>query len=476
MSSTASRAALHAPPPPRRRLPRPGTAWRRTLPELADTPTTPLDDALRRLETAVSPFTGIVRGVEEVLAKPDDVRLPNIYCETGFVEELVGDETKHIGAGSAQTRELARAAAIAEALERYSACDSETARATVAAANSLGGRAVRPGRFALFSDAQLARAGFPYARFDGTTPVAWVAGCSLPDGEDVLLPAQLVYLAWRLRSGETPIARATSNGLACHATFAEAVRSGLLELIERDAFAIVWKARLSLPLLAWPGNERLAAFERRYLAPTGLRVAAVDLSAVWDVPSVLGVARSVVPGEAPLGVGAAAATTIERAVEKACEEAVRVRSWAQALRVADPTGATVPPPDEITQFEEHVHYYAYDAPQPGTLFLDESSERRDVREIAPLPGRRPLETVELLCERLGRRGASAYAADVTSPDVRAAGLRVARVIAPELCPLDADHATRYEGGSRLYEEPVRLGFSATPLHGEDLNRDPHPFP
>ncbi|HET8893110.1 MAG TPA: YcaO-like family protein, partial [Gaiellaceae bacterium] len=278
------------------------------------------------LESLVSPYVGVVRGVDEVLAQPSDIGLANVVCETGFAELLVGHGGTHLGAGSGTSR-AARAAAIAEAVERYSACWFDDVDAIVATAAELGERAVEPARFALFSERQHRARGFPYARFTGETRVAWV-----PAREGVLVPAQLVYLGWELRPGEERIAHATSNGLACGPTFSDAALTGLLELIERDAFMITWNARLSWPLLEWPHNLRLTRFERRFVRPTGLQVSAVDLSAFWGVPCVLGVARSSVSGDAPFGVGAGAALTVERAVEKAIDEVIRVRSWASVLR------------------------------------------------------------------------------------------------------------------------------------------------
>jgi ribosomal protein S12 methylthiotransferase accessory factor len=414
------------------------------------------------LDSLVSPYVGVVRGVDEVLAQPSDIRLTNILCETGFVEPLVGHGTKHAGSGSATSRAAARAAAIGEAVERYSACWSDDADAVVATAVELGNRAVEPRRFALFSDRQHRSLGFPYARFTEHTRVAWVPATSLPEREPALVPAQLVYLGWTLRPGEERIAHATSNGLACQVTSAAATFTALLELIERDAFMITWNARLSLPLLEWPHNLRLTAFERRFVRPTGLRVSAVDLSAFWGVPCVLGVARSAIAGDAPFGVGAGAAATIERAVEKALDEAIRVRSWASALRAS----GRIPAREAIREFDDHIQYYAYEEHAAAADFLDASEERREIASVAPVEG----------IESITQRGVRAYAVDVTAPDVRAAGLRVVKVVAPELCALDVVHAFRFLGGRRLYDEPMRLGMRARPLLESEINPEPHPFP
>lgn len=432
--------------------------------------------ATEPLELLVSEYTGIVRGVEDVLADPCDIRLVNVYCETGHSGELVGGTGKHPGSGSGRSRAAARTAAIAEAVERYSACASGDVTAVVATAEELGGSAVHPSRFALFSERQHAATAFPYRPFTAKTRLAWVEGRALPSGEPAYVPAQLVYLRWTLRPGEQRIASSTSSGLACRATFGEAVLTGLLEAVERDAFMITWKARLSWPQLVWPRESAPHRFERAYVRPTGLAVAAIDLSPVWEIPCVLGVARSRVPGEAPIGVGAGAALDVDRAIEKAIDEAVRVRSWARAIRAMVRPGEPAPSPDEVVSFEDHIRYHAFEENAAATMFLDASGARRPSADVAPVPGTTTAERIAAVCRRLAAHGASAYAVDVTAPDVRDAGLRVARVIAPELCRLDVEHATRHLGGRRQYVEPIRLGFRTAALDESDLNPDPHPFP
>jgi ribosomal protein S12 methylthiotransferase accessory factor len=412
------------------------------------------------LESLVSPYVGVVRGVQEVLAGPQDVRLSTTWCESAHAGALVGAAVAHIGGGSGPSLPAARAAAIGEAVERYSACFADPDRLVVATARELGRRAVDPARFALFTATQYALPRFPYVPFTRDTELAWIECRSLPGGEAAWLPAQVVHLA--PARDEPPICRATSSGLACHTKAETATLVALLELLERDAFMITWRTRLSWPRLDWTGHAPLEQFADTRLRPTGLDVHAIDLSAFWEIPCVLGVARSTVPGDAPVGVGAAAAATIERAVVKALDEAVRVRSWANALQRVG-----VPMPTEIRDFDDHIRFYAEPSNASGTLFLDASHERRHALDVPTLAA----PHLDALCGRLARRSASAYAVDVTSPDVREAGLTVMRVVVPELCALDVEHGAQLLGGRRLYDEPVRLGFGRRPL-----NPDPHPFP
>jgi ribosomal protein S12 methylthiotransferase accessory factor len=438
---------------------------------------TPRAESIRRLRTLVSPYTGVIRRVEEVLAGPDEIPLVAISCETGDGALLPSGPVSRLGSGSGPDRESALAAALGEAVERYSAaCPGSPDDLVVGCAAELGAVAVRPGRFALFSREQHDDDRFPYRPFTETTRVAWARGFALPDGEPALVPAQLVYLGDVHGAEEVRIGPSTSNGLACHATLEEAVLSGLLEVVERDAFMIVWSNRLSLPRLSWERDEELLAFEARYLEPTGLRCAAIDLSGFWGVPTALGVVRSEEPGTGALGVGACSAPLVQEAVWKALDEACRVQAWATDLLFRHPEREFAPDFSDVQDFDDHVHYYADRARSTAADFLDGCREIRDVGDVQPLAGETVPALIEAISRRLHARGSSAYAVDVTAPDIRAAGLSVAKVVAPELCALDADHRARFLGGRRMYEAAFELGLSSRVLAFAELNPYPHPFP
>jgi ribosomal protein S12 methylthiotransferase accessory factor len=265
-----------------------------------------------RLRRSVSSYTGIVRTLDECLATSAEPRLYRAVCEVHGGDELLGSPLRHCSGigGAGTTRAEAAAAAVGEALERYSASYVPRERLVVATARELGRSAVDPERFALFSDRQHAEPGFPFRRFTTDTRVAWVEGQALPGGAAALLPAELVFLG-DAGVGERPIGYATSSGAACGEARADTVARGICELLERDAFMIAWGARLSLPLLDWSGAPALVELDRRFFAPTGLSYAAVDLSGFHDLPSVLGVVRAPDGFSGTLGVGAGTAATIE---------------------------------------------------------------------------------------------------------------------------------------------------------------------
>jgi ribosomal protein S12 methylthiotransferase accessory factor len=444
--------------------------------ELRPVPATPAAQTLPRLRSCVSPLTGIVRSVSEILAAADESRLVSIGCELADGRPTIAAALESYTGSEHWSREAAEAAAIGEALERYSGSYVPAERLVVGSAAQFGDDAVDPERFALFSDDQYSRAGFPFRPFRRDTAVAWVQGFSIPDGRPALLPAQLVFMPWeRLTAREVRIGHATSSGLACAATLEEAMLTGLLELVERDAFMLVWHNRLSLPLLDWGCDVRVACLDRRYFAPSGLSYAAVDLSGFLDVPTVLGVVHGAPGSLGALGVGAASASHVEVAWRKALAEAFSVQRWVRDRALEEPERIGRPLA-AIETFDDHTLYYADEQRARRAAFLDASTQRRDIRTVAPLDGENVLEQIQAVCDRLAARGISAYAVDVTSPDVGEAGLKVVHVVAPELCALDVVEGARFLGGRRLYEAAFEAGLVANPLQPSDLNLDPHPFP
>jgi len=436
---------------------------------------TPPSVTLPRLRSFVSPLTGVVRGMCETLAAPGELRLVGIGCELADGLPTIGSPLESYTGSEHWSRDLAEAAAIGEALERYSGSYLPEDRVVLASAAELGEDAVAPERFALFSDEQYREPAFPFRPFERDTVVGWVDGFSVPDGRRVYLPAQLAFMPWGPKAREVRVGHATSSGLACAATLEEAILTGLLELVERDAFMLTWHNRLSLPLLEWGAHAEITRLDCRYFAPSRLRYSAVDLSAFLRVPTVLGVVHGP-PGElGALGVGAASAARIEDAWRKALAEAFSVRRWVADRALEEPE-LLRRPAATVQTFDDHTLFYADEDRARSATFLDAADERLAVGDVGPLEGDNVLELIEAVCRRLAAHGTSAYAVDVTSPDVSAAGLRVVHVLAPELCQLDVVAGARFLGGRRLYEAAFDVGLVARPLVSADLNPDPHPFP
>lgn len=438
--------------------------------ELLDSPATPVADALVRLEEAVSPLVGIVRAAPAIMVAADEPPLHAFACQLASAAEITGAETVEYAGSAHVWAARARAASLGEAVERYSATYVPDGL-TVASADELGPRAVTPESFALFHERQHV-AGFPFARFTRSIRLSFVEGFALADGRPAFLPAQLVYL--RREQAEPPIGYSTSNGLACGPTLAEAVLAALLEVVERDAMMLVWANRLSLPRLTWRDDPTIRALEEQLFAPTGLRYTAIDTSAFFGVPATIGVVHGAEGDRAAIGIGAGCAPTIVDAWRIGLAEAFAVHRWLRGLLAGAPP--VIERVEDVRSLEDHTLFHGTPDRADGLAFLWASADERSTTDVLDLPGATPGELVAEIVRRLGVRGVSAYAVDVTSPDVEELGLKVARVVAPKLCALDVHGAGPYRGGERLYRAAFEAGLVDAPLTFDDLNPLPHPYP
>lgn len=127
--------------------------------------------------------------------------------------------------------------------------------------NILAGRAAERGGAIVTTFAKLRRTGTaaldpatwrPPATGIRDVAMLWVAGRSLVDGADVLVPAGAAFLRHEPPTGSPVTLRAGSAGLAAHATVALAARHGLLEVLERDLVARSWYAAGPASVAAGP--------------------------------------------------------------------------------------------------------------------------------------------------------------------------------------------------------------------------------
>lgn len=444
--------------------PDPGQTW------------TPLSATRERLQELCSPEVGIVRRTFRQLHDVDDVRVEAVGSQTADSTALLGAPCNELNGGGHHDAGAATAAAISECAERYAAAHVDPSRLVVARADDLAGAGrahVSPDDLRLFSAEQHADPAFPFAPFRGDEAIAWVPGRDLATGAETLVPACLTFLA-PVRWGAT-IGYPTSNGLAFHASWTEAVAGGLLELCERDAVTRTWYRRLSMPRLVVDEPE-LREWMDRHVAPTGLDVSLLDLTPLTGCPTTMAVIRNHATDVAPIALGAASGVNGVEAARKAIVEGFQTRIWAKAEQRDGAMIAPTPGFADVSDFDDHVRLSLHPETVDAAAFLDASPETVPVSAVPALDRTSPATVIDDLLSRLTPQGVDVHVVDVTSPDVREAGFHVARAFSPQLQPLDAGYHQRFLGGRRLHDDAT-AGFDRA--HGgpsADLNPWPHPFP
>ncbi len=136
--------------------------------------------------------------------------------------------------------------ALMESVERYSNMTIDKSSLLYASFKDTTNEVVNPKDLILYSEKQYQRSGFKYSRFSNESVIPWVYGYDLFNGKRVLIPADFVYYP---PMRENPLVQETSNGAAAHINIVDAILNGLYEVVERDAFLIMWLSKISRPVV-----------------------------------------------------------------------------------------------------------------------------------------------------------------------------------------------------------------------------------
>ena len=429
-------------------------------------------DVLNRHESLVSPITGVVSTLtKKGISTPDFAPAyaaghcfptPHRYSS---IRELQANLLYRSG-GKGATDAQAKASAICEAVERYSAVfwgEKPSVRGSLA---SLSPDSIHPNECMLFSDLQyetrddwnsgcVSRMHVVPLPFDEEREIDWSPLWSMNEGRLRYLPTALCFYG----HPETSLffCIPDSNGTASGSCLEEAILYGFLELVERDAVAIWWYNRLRRP--------------------------AVDLDS-FDIPYVHNVRerhredlhRDLWVLDITSDFGIPAFATITRRIDRPVEDII-VGFGAHL----DPEAALLQSIVEANQFLPAV---SLDAPDGRTLYLFDKQDAIDWWKTAtiesepyllpdvdaPPTARSSLRSmtsgdlltdVELCARIAGDRNLDLLVLDLTRPDI---GLNVARVVMP-----GARHFWRRLAPGRLYEVPTELHWAEIPLPEEGLN-------
>ena len=402
----------------------------------------------------VSPVTGVVPALDVsrgVVGGTMLARTGPTPPARALALEDVRRRTRVGNAGTGATEADARTAALGEALERWSGQFHGDEMRVPARRGDLGDGAVDPRDVLLVDTRQSADpAGWNAAHgpfnhvgppVDDEEETDWSPLWSLRDGVTRWLPTALLY-----HGAPGPSwAFADSNGCAAGPTRDEAIRRGLLELVERDAVALWWYHRTPMPaidLATDPAGRRATDAH----AALGRTVWALDLTADLGVPVVAAVSGRVraAGGADRVMLGFGADPDPATALRRALGELAATTEMVVA-------GVRVPDDPDIRRWLTEVDTDREPWLRPG---------RSAVRARDDLPG----PGVGALVERLVARGLEPLVLDQTRPDV---GLPVVRTVVPTLRPMWA----RFAPG-RLFDVPVALGRLDAPTPYEGLNPRP----
>jgi ribosomal protein S12 methylthiotransferase accessory factor len=388
-----------------------------------------------------------------------------------------GHSRETVGGGRSDQIETARAVSVIEAMER-TALRTLPDEPLTAPAHTVA-PAVPLADFPVCSPRELADPRCPLRAPDPSEAIRWVKGVELPHGTPAHLPAVVVYTSRPQHDAEMfwlPI----SNGAAAGFTWESALLSGILEVLERDIVSTLWLQRLSLPRLPGsllsPLTKRLVNWcERKYV-----RAHLFDATTEIGIPTVYCVLEAPHDPVAERVVAASTKFDFDSAARAAITEALYLRPLVHrsaenpeeadlllkgAVWIGGPEGRGAL--DFLLHDENRHDENRHDGRDP------QGAPGGNTRAVPSPPGIDEKARLRWLVDRCRDAGHRVYAVDLTTPDLRSVGLRVAKAIIPSLQPLNFHPHAQYLGHPRLYTLPGLLGQRALPE--EELNPHPQPF-
>jgi ribosomal protein S12 methylthiotransferase accessory factor len=390
---------------------------------------------------------------------------------------LAGRSALNDGNATSIDADRATIKAVGETIERYCSAFYDEREFVFGTYEELSGKALIPEDFALFSTVQYSRTDFPYAPFTRQTPVRWILGHSLVYDCPTWVPASFVYIPYDRVSSEPPLKDLISTGLACGTTYASALLKALSEVVERDAYTIVWQNRLPRPHIDLESvddpviRQFVGVLQRLAIQPYAVLL-------TLDIPiSVILIVMTRTEGP-PWTVVASGADLSPRhalllALEEACLALIGIRRSVVAARDYRPAADY----RDVTTLPQHGLVHALDPTLSSSIaFLTRPTEIVGLSELSDATTGNLIVDLRTALNAIRPLVTDVVGIDVTTSDVDEVGFKVVRVIVPELQPIDIDHRYPHLGGKRLYDVPWKLGLVARPGHERALNTLPHPFP
>jgi ribosomal protein S12 methylthiotransferase accessory factor len=425
--------------------------------------TVPPEATVARLEHLVDPVTGLVTGLQRNTPRDSVLHVYTAGTNPVFVHhDLTGLRAglRRASSGKGFSDVQARASALAEALERYSASahgDEPRVHSTLAGIRERG--AIDPRDVMLFSDAQYAARNGPARELavqdwipepiDEETEFDWSPVWSLTEQRVRYLPTAFLYLGYRTR-GPGAHCHADSNGCAAGNTREEALLQGLCELVERDAAGIWWYNRIHRPAIhiddfEGPDWDAMRSFYGR----EGRELWLLDLTNDVRVPTVVAVSRFADREEEQILVGLGTHLDVGIAAMRAVSEMNQMYSALDMIRRN--TGLNAALASWLS--DATVADQPYLAPAPGRQL-----RRRDFDDMG---GADIVDDIQTLRRAIEARGMTVLVCDQTRADV---GLPVVKAIAPGM-----RHFRERFAPGRLYDVPVDLGWRTHRVSEAELN-------
>lgn len=348
------------------------------------------------------------------------------------------DHGRNLAFASGRTRAEASVKVIAEAFERYASGCVRIDK--ISSAEKLEKTFIDPRLITPLSFEQYERLGLEL--FNPKREWQWVIGQRLANKEDVYVAVDNVfYPLYAEELGRGLCCNSNSSGVAAHFNKEIAIEKALLELIERDAIAVVWGSQKKVAALPCIMASESVCSRVNFLKSQKKEVKFLNFT-LDSIPVAVCLIYSADNKYPYLASGAAADFSFGAAMERSFNEAEYMfLSW----RKARPK--KISNLNEVVSTLDHGKLYFHQGQQQHLSWLMDAEEKK------PKKGRNEID-IFLQFDPI--------VVDITPS--KEASLSVVRVISEKLMPISFGYGSEYSGHSRLKMLGLKWkrGFPAQP--------------
>jgi ribosomal protein S12 methylthiotransferase accessory factor len=368
-------------------------------------------------------------------------------------------------------KETALLKTLGEALERYNLSIYQEKNFIWNSYNSLKGKRIDPQKFISFSKKDFHAKPKFNLYTSKNDELNWMKGFSLTKKEEILIPAQLVFVPYYFTTKEPVIRFPITTGAACYNSLKGAILRGLLEVIERDAFMIFYLNKLSPPIINIQNSqdkllEKIFSSIKRYK----LELYILDISTDVPVYSILAIVIDKTGFGPAISLGMKSDLYIKNAIIGAIEESFHSRFWIKDIMIQKKIKSLWM---EIQKKKDYIS----DLKERGIIW----SELQMINKINFFfKGKKVLlkktsstktENLDSLLKWFTKQNIEVLYVNITPARLEREKIYVVKVIIPQFQPLYLDERFPYWEGKRLKEIPQKLGLK--PL--KKVYKFPHPF-
>lgn len=400
-----------------------------------------------RLFHAVGRVTGLLDEIQTVLpleAHPNQF-ITSAETEVYRPEKTGGRFITITASGKGESSRAAHLACLGEFCERYALHFPETQTESPVSESDFDpgkGAMVPPQKFQRFDEEDLKKAGAEACNAE--TPLYWTRGADIISNEVRWFPTQAVYFDVPRVFDRPDYFITTSNGCAVHSSLRQAVESGILELIERDAVMRTWYEHRQ------PAEIRVESIP---LEDEGFRIELPEN--IWDIhflalrsqvdlPVILCLLFRRDQSQPRYSIGASAEFSMLEAIKDAYLEACQGVWYFELL--ANEADESKINPDTIDNFDDNIAYYCNGDKVEELGFLLEGptgTYRNDEYDV---------QNNQQLVDELQSYGYQLLLTEITTDVIDKLGLTAVRVLSPDLVPLTPPSfpPSAHPGLERLY--------------------------